>query len=195
LNSGLLDRVILTTDDPEIAEFGKEFGIDVPFMRPKQFATDQATTRSVQRHALRWLKDKEGYQPDAVVTLQPTSPFRSADHIDGAIVEFWNRGVDCVIGVALVHEHPYKMVRFEDDQMLWAVERPNKPHRRQQYPPYYYINGAIYVNRADILLGRGSVYGNSVFGYVMDELPSLDIDTPADLSSAESLLNAIAAVK
>jgi len=83
------------------------------------------------------------------------------------------------------------MVRFVGNQMLWAVERPKNPQRRQQLPPYYYINGAIYVNRSEILLGLGNVYGESTCGYVMDEFPSIDIDTPEDLLNAESLLKAM----
>ena len=138
LKSQRLDRVILSTDDSEIAQLGKHCGIDVPFMRPKRLATDQATTRSVQRHALKWLSDNEGYQPEAVVTLQPTSPFRQAVHIDEAVREFKNRDVDCVVGVTSVHEHPYNMVRFENGQMLWIMDRPKTPQRRQQFPPYYF---------------------------------------------------------
>lgn len=188
LQSRLLDRVILSTDDVEIAQFGRDFGVDVPFLRPKYLATDQASTRSVQRHALRWLRDNEGYTPEAVVTLQPTSPFRRAKHIDEAVSEFRHRAMDCVVGVTPVEEHPYIMVRFIGERMLWAVDRPRKATRRQDFPPYFCINGAIYINRSLILLGKGSPYGKRVHGYVMDAVSSVDIDTPEDLEAADSLL-------
>lgn len=188
LGSKLLDRVILTTDNEEIAEFGRHCGIDVPFMRPDSLATDEATTRSVQQHCLRWLESNEGYVPEAVVTLQPTSPLRKARHIDECIQEFRDRGVDSAISVSPVSEHPYEVVGFADGKMFRPVQRPEEFLRRQETPPYFHINGAVYVMRSSVLLDGDTGYGELVYGYEMDPQYSIDIDILFDLQLAEFLL-------
>ena len=188
LDSLVLDRVILSTDDAEIASLGRSLGIDVPFMRPGHLATDEASTRSVQRHLLGWLAEQEGYVPGVVVTLQPTSPLRRAEHIDQAVQEFHARGVDSVIGVTPVREHPYEVVGFVNDRMFRPVERPVGVVRRQEYPSYYHINGAIYVMRHRVILERDAGYGDRVYGYEMLPASSVDIDTTFDLQLAACLL-------
>lgn len=188
LESKLLDRVILSTDDPEIAEFARGFNIEVPFSRPKSLATDTASTRSVQVHSLEWLESDEGTMPEVMVTLQPTSPFRSSTHIDEAIREFNSRHVDSVISVTPVSEHPYEVVGFSDGQMFRPVERPKEIVRRQEYPPYFFINGAIYVTRSSVLMDQDRGFGKTVYGYEMGPQDSTDIDTAFDLQLAECLL-------
>ena len=189
LNSKQLDRVILTTDNDEIAAFGRQCGIDVPFMRPESLATDEASTRSVQQHSLQWLERNEGYVPDAVVTLQPTSPLREAYHIDEAIKQFKDSDLDSVLGVTPVMDHPYEVVGFADGKMVRVIERPDGVARRQDYPDWYQINGAIYVTRSSVLMRQNDTYGDRVEGYVMDPEFSVDIDTLSDLKWAEWLLS------
>jgi CMP-N-acetylneuraminic acid synthetase len=191
LESKSLERVILSTDDPEIAGFAQRFGMEVPFSRPKALATDGASTRSVQRHALRWLKRHEGEMPEAVVTLQPTSPLRTWRHIDECVREFQERGVDSVISVTPVREHPYEVVGFANGRMFRPVKRPKGIVRRQQFPRYFHINGAVYVTRSSVLMEQDSDYGELVYGYEMDPQSSVDIDTPFDLRLAESLLGTL----
>ena len=188
LGSKALDRVILSTEDEEIAELGNSLGIEVPFTRPKSLATDEASTRAVLRHALKWLEDHEGHTPEVLVTLQPTSPLRRAYHIDEAIREFQERDVDSVVSVTPVSEHPYEVVGFANGEMFRPVKRPKGIVRRQQYPPYFYINGAIYVTRSSLLLDQDSGYGKWVYGYEMDSQESIDIDTYLDLQIAECFL-------
>jgi len=183
-----LERTILSTDDEEIAQMGRDLGIEVPFMRPKSLAGDDSPTRAVQRHALEWLRAEEGIFPYAMVTLQPTSPLRLPSHISDAVREFWDRGVDSVIGVTPVREHPYEVVAFDGERMFRPVERPAWITRRQQYPPFYYVNGAIYVTRSSVILEQDSGYGDRVYGYEMDQVASVDIDTPFDLHLAECLM-------
>ena len=189
LQSSTLDRVLLSTDDPEIAELAKSFGVEVPFTRPKSLATDEASGRSVQKHVLNWLESHEGHMPEVLVTLQPTSPLRRSHHIDQAVNEFWSRQVDSVIGVTPVREHPYEMVGFDGTRMYRALERPGGITPRQQYPPFYLVNGAIYVTRKEVLLHQDSSYGDHVYGYEMDPASSIDIDTPFDLQLAEYMLS------
>jgi len=188
LGSKALDRVILSTEDKEIAELGKSFGIEVPFTRPKSLATDKASTWAVLRHALKWLEGHEGHMPEVLVTLQPTSPIRQSYHIDEAVREFQERDVDSVVSVTSVSEHPYEVVGFANGEMFRPVKRPKRIVRRQQYPPYFFINGAVYVTRSSLLLERNVGHGERVYGYVMDTAFSVDIDTPLDLQIAECLL-------
>jgi len=195
LESKLLDRVILSTDNPEIADFARSLNIEVPFFRPKSLATDTASTRSVQVHALKWLHDDEGTMPEVMVTLQPTSPLRNSMHIDEAIREFHSRNVDSVISVTPVNEHPYEVVGFADGQMFRPLERPDGIVRRQEYPPYFFINGAIYVTRSSVLLDQDSGFGKTVYGYEMDPKQSIDIDNGLDLQIAQFLLEANPALK
>jgi len=188
LGSKVLDRVILSTDNLEIAELGRKSGIEVPFIRPASLATDNASTRSVQKHAVQWLEQHEHYVAEAVVTLQPTSPLRQSYHIDEAVNEFRSRKVDSVIGVTNVENHPYDVVGFDDTRMYRAIERPVGITRRQDYPAFYYIHGAIFVNSREIILNQARGDGDHVFGYEMDAASSLDIDTPFDLQIAACLL-------
>ncbi len=183
-----LDRLVLSTEDEEIAAFGREFGIEVPFRRPKSLSGDRISAWEVIRHAVERLDRNEGYRPDVVMTLQPTSPLRQTRHIDEAIREFRRRRVDSVIGVCRVKEHPYEVVAFTAGRMRRAVEPLRRVRGRQDYPEFFYINGAIYLTRRDVLLRPGPGYGTKVWGYVMDFVSSFDIDTPEDLVVAESLV-------
>ena len=186
-----LDRVILSTDSEEIADFGRRSGIEVPFVRPDYLATDQTSTRAVQQHAIQWCQKEEGQTPEALVTLQPTSPFRVGEHIDQAIIRFQDTEADSVLSVTPVREHPYEIVGFSDGHMYRIVERPNDVVRRQQYPLFFKINGAIYITKSEILLNSLSGYGDRVFDYQMDNRSSVDIDTHHDLKIADALIRSI----
>ena len=190
LDCDSLDRVILSTDDEEIAEFGRQIGVEVPFIRPVELATDDASTRVVQRHALQWCKQEEGALPEALVTLQPTSPLRTKRHIDEAVSLFQKEQADSVLGVTPVREHPYEMVGFSEGRMYRAVDRPAHVVRRQQYPLFYKINGAVYVTKCSVLVDQDTGNGERVFEYPMEWEESVDIDSLHDLQAAEELLQA-----
>ena len=189
LASRKLDRVVLSTDDEEIAALGKRLGIEVPFRRPARLARDKTPCLSVIRHAVEWLREKESYVPHAVMTLQPTSPVRKACHIDGAIRSFCRRKVDSLIGVAEVFQHPYDVVTFSDARMRHLISSADRVTLRQRYPTCYYINGAIYITRTPILFGSHR-YGREVRPYIMDPIASFEIDKPLDLKLGEGLLRA-----
>ena len=188
LNCRSLDRVILSTDDEEIAEYGRQSGLEVPFIRPAELATDEASTRAVQQHTLQWCKANEGGFPEALVTLQPTSPLRTNRHIDEAVQRFRDKKADSVLGVTPVQDHPYEVVGFSEGAMYRAMERPAHVVRRQQYPPFYKINGAIYITLSSILLDQNTGYGERVFEYEMGLEESVDIDNLDDLQTADTLL-------
>lgn len=186
LGSKELKRIILSTDDEKIAQLGRSFGVEVAFRRPKALATDEAPMEAVVQHAVRWLAKHEGYRPDAVMVLQPTSPFRTSWHIDDAIRQFREKRVEVMIGVCPVRQHPYKMVSFARGRMQFILQRPSRPMRRQEYPDFYYINGAIHLVRTEALSKR--ISEARVAAYIMTEEDSFDIDDPLDLRIAEGLL-------
>jgi N-acylneuraminate cytidylyltransferase/CMP-N,N'-diacetyllegionaminic acid synthase len=140
-------------------------------------------------HAVHWLADQEGYHPEYVMLLQPTSPLRSLEDIQKAIQIIQDKQADAVVSVTPVHEHPYWMKTISPDGRLvdfLSLERPYA--RRQELPPAYAINGAIYLTRRDVLLARSSFYGDNTLSYIMPPERSLDIDTPWEFHLAELIL-------
>jgi len=188
-----LDRVILTTDDDEIAEVGKKYGADVPFIRPKEFAEDKTPTLPVLQHAVNWLKEKGGYEPDAVMLLQPTAPLRQVRHIVEAAELFEKSGADSVVSVVEIPGHfsPYwAVVEGQDGHAKLFVGDPIRKRitRRQDFPQKTYAhNGAIYLFKTKLLFDsqEPSLYGEHVRLYPMEEKYSVNIDSPEDWELAE----------
>lgn len=192
LASRRLSRVVLSTDDEEIAETGRRYGLETPFLRPAELARDDTPTLPVVRHALEVLERAEpaGHRFDAVCLLQPTSPFRRAADVDGCIALLEERGLDAVVSVLPVPpEHNPHWVYFEDGGLLRLATGEEQPiPRRQELPPAFHRDGSIYVTRRDILMA-GSLYGRRLGGYGMpDAGRSVNLDTPADWERAERLL-------
>lgn len=191
--SGVLDRLILTTDDSEIAEAGKGLGVEVPFMRPKELAEDKTPTLPVLQHAVEWLKENEGYVPDAVMLLQPTAPLRRPEHIQGAVELLKQSGADSVVSVVEIPGHfsPYwAVVEKEDGRAELFVGEPIRKRipRRQDFPKKTYANnGAIYLFRPHLLFDaeKPSLYGEHVRLLPMEEKYSVNIDSPEDWELAE----------
>ncbi|RJQ36768.1 acylneuraminate cytidylyltransferase family protein [Candidatus Parcubacteria bacterium] len=191
--AGVFDRIILTTDDDEIAAVGKQWGIEVPFMRPKEFAEDKTPTLPVLQHAVQWLKDQERYEPDAIMLLQPTAPFRQAAHIRDAVKVFSESGADSLVSVVEIpgHYSPYWAEIIDEEG--WGslfIGGPIKSRipRRQDFPQKTYThNGAIYLFRAGLLFDSNepSLYGNRVKLYPVEERYSVNIDSPEDWHLAE----------
>lgn len=187
------DRVVLTTDSPEIAEIGRALGLDVPFLRPAEFATTEATAIGVIGHALDWLAREEGYRPDAVHYLQPTSPFRETTHIDAAIDLLAARpDAPSVISVAPPASHPYYMYREEAKGGLKPLFKLDKvPERRQDLPPMWSLNNAIHLSRTAYLQrAAGGIIVDLVnFVPMPIEAPvTVDINTETDFQFADFLM-------
>ena len=186
-----LSRVVLSTDDPEIAEVGRRFGLEVPFLRPAELARDETPTLPVVRHALVEL-EKAGGRFDAVCLLQPTSPFRRPEDIDGCIELLESAGLDAVVSVLPVppeHNPHWVYFRGEDFLLRLATGEAEPIPRRQELPPAFHRDGAVYVTRRDVLVEGDSLYGRRLGGYVV-EMRSMNLDTPADWERAERLLEA-----
>ena len=194
--SGVFDRIILSTDDEKIADVAREYGCEVPFMRPAELAADTTPHISVLQHAVSWLKEHERYTPDAVMILQPTAPLRTATHIREAAVLFKKSGADSVVSVSEVpgHFHPRWQFTIDDnDKMAIVTGEPFSQivRRRQDLPHKTYArNGAIYCFKTELLYDPAgpNFYGNHVAAYVMKPEESVNIDTMADWKEAERIL-------
>lgn len=194
-DSGALDRVILSTEDAAIAAAGRALGCEVPFVRPAELSRDETIHLDVIRHAARWMIEHAGYRPDAVMTLQPTSPLRSADDIAGAARLLESSGADSVVSVTEVsaHAHPLRMLRVNErgEAVLFATGEPvrRRINRRQDLPPAWVMNGAIYACRTSVLFdAEPSMYGDRVVAYAMPAERSVSIDDYDDWAAAERAL-------
>jgi CMP-N,N'-diacetyllegionaminic acid synthase len=190
--SGWLDRVILSTEDEAIAAAGRDLGCDVPFMRPLDLAHDDTPHLPVIQHATRWMQERMNYQPDAVMILQPTSPLRTAADIMAAVELLDRSGADSVLSVSEVpaHSHPMRTLRVDHagNAVLFVSGAPvrKRINRRQDLPPAWVMNGAIYACRTRVLFdAEPSLYGNRVVAYRMPAERSISIDDLEDWAAAE----------
>jgi CMP-N-acetylneuraminic acid synthetase len=188
-----LSRIVLSTDDDEIAAVGRACQVEVPFRRPPDLAQGDTPTLPVALHAVQWLQEQEGWATDIVVVLQPTSPLRLARHIDEALDRMEAASADTVVSVVPVpHRYsPYSIGRIDDGWLrdFWEQPVPFDRYRRQAGPVFYARNGpAVLATRTRVLLESHSFFGKRVLPYVMPEEDSLDVDTEPDLRMAEWLL-------
>lgn len=190
-----LDRLILSTDDPQIAEAGRALGCEVPFMRPAELARDETPHLPVIQHAVQWLAEHDNYHADAVVILQPTSPLRSAIDVSGALRMLELSGADSVVSVTAVspHAHPMRMLRLDErgEASLLVSGAPvrQRINRRQDLPDAWVMNGAVYACRTHVLFGaEPSLYGDRVVAYPMPADRSISIDSFEDWAEAEAAL-------
>jgi CMP-N-acetylneuraminic acid synthetase len=164
-------------------------------MRPPELARDETPHLPVIVHAAKWLFEHEGYKPDIVLTLQPTSPLRSSADIAAALRMLELSGADSVVSVSEVsaHAHPMRMLRVDDNghAVLFATGQPVRMriNRRQDLPKAWLMNGAVYACRTELLFAEEpSLYGDRVVAYPMPAERSISIDTPEDWAEAERAL-------
>lgn len=183
-----LDRLVISTDSHEIADEARRVGVDVPFIRPNELAQDSSLTIDVVQHALAELKDDW----DAVMILQPTSPFRTASDIDTCIEMLADSDADSVISVTPVGDHHPARMKFIENGFLidppFSEDVEGRP--RQSLQSLFLRNGAIYLTRTEVVNG-GSIKGASSMAYVMPEERSANIDTEFDLMVAEAISTSI----
>ncbi len=196
--SNVFDRLILSTDDEEAAAIARELGCDVPFMRPLSLAADDTPHLPVMQHAVSWLRDRQHYRPDWVMILMPTSPLRRPTDIAAAVRLALETGADSVVSVDEMPAHFHPMRALSVDEHGWARllvgDRPVKERavRRQDMPPAWVFNGAIYLFRASLVLDTAdpSLYGDRVAAYPMPRPYGHNIDDPGDWAMAERYLAA-----
>ncbi len=187
-----ITRTVVSTDDAEIAAVARDWGAEVPFVRPVDIAGDFSTDIEAFRHALRWLRENEGYAPDAVVHLRATEPVRRVSVMDAAIEKFLaHPEADSLRTVSPAKETPYKMWHLDGDVMRPVVTLPDLPEAhsvgRQLLPQAYCQDGYVDVIRPRTILELNSMVGQKVLGMATDE-PRHDIDTMADVPATEAAL-------
>ena len=195
-NAKLVNRVIVSTDDEEIAEISKKHGAEVPFIRPKEFATDEAKSIELLKHALEWLKFNENYEPDVVVQLKPTNPLRTAKHIDAAVESFFSSPeIDSLLTVYETPVHPYKTWKFKDGDLISPFiseeatgmkEASKMP--KQLLPKVFATNSCVNVVKPKTILDKNSSIGTLIKGFLMSKEDSLDINGLFDFELAEFLM-------
>ncbi len=188
--SKYINRIILSTDSEAYADIGREYGAEVPFIRPVEYASDEALDIDVFRHCLTFLKDLEGYEADIVVQLRPTYPIRDVADIDSMIeILLKEPSYDSVRSIVPAKEIPYKMW-FKDGNgtispiMKDIPEGYNMP--RQQLPMVYYQNACIDVVKGEVILNQRSMSGSKIYGFEMKK--NFDIDTEEEFKTAEEFI-------
>ncbi len=182
LNTSVVDSVVVSTDDEEIAQVAEEYGARVPFIRPANLATDEASTAPVITHTLEELQNL-GEEYETFVLLQPTSPLRTKEHIKEAYVLYRDSDCDSVISVYPTYDTRWK--RTPDGAK--KINYTDAAKRRQDRDPEYVINGAIYITNVNQFLKTGKIIIGKTELYEMNEMNSIDIDTPFDLWLAEKI--------
>lgn len=193
--SQLVTRTIVSTDDEEIAAVARQYGAETPFLRPPEFAQDNTTDFPVFTHALSWLNEHEGYRPEIVVQLRPTSPIRPPEMVDAAIqLLLDNPAADSVRGIVPSGQNPFKMWRVDESgQMRPLLSVPgiaepfNAP--RQALPQTYWQTGHIDAIRARTILEKNSLSGGTILPLHIDPRYTIDIDTLKDWTRAEGLVS------
>mgnify|MGYP001558348651 CR=1 FL=1 len=194
--SGIFNRIILSTDDVEIAAVAKKYGVEVPFMRPAELAQDATPHLPVMQHAVSWLKENENYNPEFVAILQPTAPLRQTWHLREARDLLLKLNADSVVSVVEIpgHYSPYWAVTCDEgglgELFIGDPIRQRLP-RRQSFPKKSYAhNGALYMFKTSLLLNpdEPNFYGDKVAIYPMEEKYSMNIDNSDDWALAENAL-------
>ena len=178
-------RAVLSTDDEAVARLGRRLGLEAPFRRPAELAADDTPTLPVIQHALAELSAAEGYRPEVVAVLQPTSPLRNAAHLEAALELFSSVDCDSLISLAPVEHHPAWAWRIVDG--LAVPENADPPRRRQDLPSLHRPNGAVYLTTPE-LLAADRLLGRRVAALTMEPWESVDIDDAWDLAVAEAAL-------
>ncbi len=195
LQAQSVTRVIVSTDDQEIAEVARQSGAEVPFLRPAEFAQDNSTDLPLFEHALHWLSLHESYHPDVVVQLRPTSPIRPRDCVDRAVaILLAHPDADSVRGVVPAGQNPHKMWRLsgEDAPMenLLSVRGLEEPYNapRQSLPAVYWQTGHVDAVRAGTILEKHSMSGRRVYPLIIDPRYTVDIDNLSDWARYEAMV-------
>lgn len=190
LACSVIDEIVVSTDDAEIAKVSQKAGATVPFLRPAHLATDQSPSIDTVIHALKYFENI-GQIFDAVCLLQPTTPFRHQKDLEEAIRLFKVKGADSLISVREVPHtfNPHWVFEEKKDGFLKISTGESQIiSRRQDLPKSYYRDGAVYITKKEIILEQKSLYGNTIIHHEMKSSSRINIDTLADWQMAEAFL-------
>jgi len=182
-SSNALDKIVVSTDDKEIANVSKKYGVDV-MMRPKELATEHSPTEDALIHVLDVLKEKESYEPTIVLTLEPTSPLRREETIRGCIDLYRNTDADSVITVVETRTCFGQLINGKFKFLF-----KNQPRRRQDRESLFKESSTVYLTEVKILREKRLVLGDNLYGYVVSSAEAIDINDPWDFDIAEIMMN------
>jgi len=190
LSVSAISDLVVSTDDEEIATVARSLGAQVPFIRPPELATDDAQSAPVLRHCLFEMEARNSVHYDAIMLLQPTTPLRQACHIQTAIDMLKANECDSVVSVvSVVGNHPFRMKRLVGDRLINFIDQGFEDMRpRQNLPPVFIRNGAVYLSRRHVVADHEQVVGPVCLGFEMDEMESVNIDNQIDFRIAQFLL-------
>lgn len=187
--SPYLDRIVLSTDDEEIAAHGREIGLEVPFLRPAHLATDTTPMIDVIIDVLDQLKEREGYVPDALISLQPTSPLRLVEHIDRAIEVLEDHDAVCSVVPVPLELCPHYVMKINDEGYIdYFLPEGRKITRRQDVIPAYRREGTAYLARVETIYQHRNLYGDRCKPMFVEPQDSISIDNWDDWHTAEQRL-------
>lgn len=191
--SGVCNRIIVSTDDDEIAATARTYGAEVPFMRPEEFAVDTAPMLGVLQHAVTWLRDRDSYVPDYVILLEPTSVGKRPFHVLGVLNKLIKTNADSVFTVSELAPdlNPYWQLKLDEDErvsLFMGGPMKNVIRRKQDLPVKTFCwDSAVYAFKPDVLFSsEPSFYGDDVRGFITDPKYALDLDVPEDWPVAEA---------
>lgn len=182
-----IDYVLVSTDSKEIAQCGVQYGAQVPFLRPAEFAMDNSKTIDVLLHGIHALQER-GEEFNYLVLLQPTQPFRTGVQLSEAIEMVIDRNLPSLVSVCPVAEHPILMRTLGENGDLKSILSCGSTVRRQDFPAVFKVNGSIYINRVDETLNKNTSLNDNQYPYFMTREESIDIDTMEDFLAAEQLM-------
>ncbi len=193
LSAGTVSRVIVSTDDVEIASISRDYGAEVPFIRPEKYSKDDTPDLPVFQHALDWLKSNEGYQPEIIVQLRPTSPLRKTEHINQAVWRLMEHpDADSIRTVCIPFQNPYKMWRINENGFMQPIITNNYPEPynlpRQVLPEVYWQTGYVDATWSDTITVKKSMTGEYILPLVIGAEEWIDIDSLDDWRRGERLL-------
>lgn len=189
----LVNRIVVSTDSQEIADVAKKYGAEVPFLRPAEISQSDSMEMEFFTHALDWFKNNENYEPDLIVMLFSTSPFRKPQSINKAIEEIIKHPeADSLRSVKICSEHPYKMWIMDKNGYLkpFVTTEDFNMHTLAYHllPKVYIQNASIYITKPSTIRSKKSPIGDIVIAFIMSEDESVDINNPIDLKLAEELI-------
>lgn len=187
IESGKYDMVHVSTDSELYADIAKKYGADVPFLRDEKLAGDKSSSWDALRFVVTEY-EKLGKSFDTVTLLQPTSPLRDAKDIQNAFDIYESKNATAVVSVCEVDQSPLVCNTLPEDGSLYGFIDLNKVGRRQDMKPYYRINGAIYIQKTNLLMDNTSIYSEGSYAYVMDKRHSVDIDDEVDFTVAQAII-------
>lgn len=184
--SAYINKIVVSTNDPQVEQAAAAEKTQI-IKRPETLATDTSRTEDALIHATQEL-EKQGYTPDIIVLLQPTSPLRSVEDIDNTIRAITSKGADSAQTVSEASEHPSLMVTLDKEGRIEPLDKEDHLKRSQELKKVYLKNGSVYACKYKVLKEQGSIYGKKHLGIITPKERSIDIDLPKDLELARQQL-------